>query len=117
MRRDVMIVGEAESRSIWSDLAKFPALIFEFMAFVPLEIIKMFRRGEYFRVLTSIAAFGFFSQLLGWAITNKPFWTYDKGKTTFASFWGVDGLIILAFGLVLAAIMLRRNSAKPSENI
>ena len=115
MRRDVMIVGEAESQSIWSDLAKFPILTFEFMAFIPLEIIKMFKRGEYLRVLLSVAAFGIFSELLGWAITNKPFWTYDKGKTTFASFWGVDGLIILAVGIIAAAIFLRR--AKPSENV
>ncbi|MCY7345696.1 MAG: hypothetical protein LH614_05680 [Pyrinomonadaceae bacterium] len=116
MRRDVMIVGEAESQSIWSDLAKFPLLIFEFMAFIPLEVIKRFKRGEYLRVLLSVAAFGIFSQLLGWAITNKPFWTYDKGKTTFASFWGVDGLIILAIGIVLAAIFLHRR-AKSSETV
>ena len=116
MRRDVMIVGEAESQSIWSDLAKFPVLIFEFLGFVPLEIIKMFKRGQPVRVFASIAAFGLFSELLGWAITNKPFWTYDKGKTTFASFWGVDGLIILAFGIVSAAIILRRRSAKPAAD-
>ena len=114
MRRNVLIVGDAESKSIWSDLARFPVLIFDFMAFIPLELIKMWRRGEYLRLLASIVAFGIFSELLGWALTNKPYWTYSKGKTSFASFWGVDGLIILAFGIVLAAIILNR-TAKPSE--
>ncbi len=116
MRRDVMIVGEAESQSIWSDLAKFPVLIFEFMAFIPLEIVRMFRRGEYIRVLMSITAFGMFSQMLGWAITNKPLWTYSKGKTSFASFWGVDGLILLAIGIITAAIFLYRTGSKTSAD-
>ncbi|MDQ2746637.1 MAG: hypothetical protein M3T96_05195 [Acidobacteriota bacterium] len=115
MRRNVMIVGEAESKSIFSDLAKFPALIFEFMAFIPLEIVQMFRRGDYVRVVISVAAFGMFSELLGWALTNKPFWTYGGGKTSFASFWGVDGMILLAIGLAMAAFFLYRNNAKPSE--
>ena len=112
MRRDVMIVGEAGSKSIWNDLARFPFLIFEFMAFVPFEMVKMVRRGDYLRFLMSVAAFGLFSQMLGWALTNKPYWTYSKGKTSFASFWGVDGLILLAIGITLAAIYLRRTDAK-----
>ncbi len=115
MRRDVLIVGESESQSIWSDLAKFPALIFEFMGFVPLEMVKMIKRGEYIRFLLSIAAFASFSELLGWALTNKPYWTYSKGKTSFASFWGVDGLILLAIGLIMAAAFLHFR-AKNSEN-
>lgn len=115
MRRNVMIVGEAESKSIWSDLARFPRLIFDFVMFVPFEIIAMFRRAEYFRALLTVATVGLFSELLGWAITSKPFWTYNKGKTTFASFWGVDGLILLAMSLVLALFILRYK-AKNSEN-
>lgn len=116
MRRGVMIVGEAESKSLFSDIAKFPVLTFDFMMFVPYEIISMLRRSEYIRALGSIAAVGIFSEMLGWALTNKPYWTYGGGKTTFASFWGVDGLILLAVSLVLAAI-ISRNAAKSSENI
>ena len=113
MRRNVLIVGEAESKSIFSDLARFPVLIFEFMGFIPLELLKMWRQKEYLRLLASVAAFGMFSEMLGWALTNKPYWTYSKGKTSFASFWGVDGLILLAFGIVLAIFLSR--TAKPSE--
>jgi hypothetical protein len=114
MRRNVMIVGEAESKSIWSDLARFPVLIVEFMAFIPLEIIKMLRHGDYFKALTSVAAFGIFAEMLGWAITGKPYWTYNKGKMSFASFWGIDGLILLLTGIALAAVFLHRSS-KSSE--
>jgi len=116
MRRNVMIVGEAESKSIWNDLAHFPVLIFEFIMFIPLEIVKMLRRGDYLHALASVAAFGVFSELLGWAIVNKPYWTYNKGKMTLASFWGIDGIILLLLSVGLAAIVLRR-TAKSSEDI
>jgi len=107
MRHNVMIVGEAESKSIWSDLARFPVLIFDFVMFVPLEITRMLKRGEYLRALLGAAGVGLFAQMLGWALTSKPFWTYSKGKTSFASFWGVDGLILLLMSLALATIVLR----------
>ncbi len=112
MRRNVMIVGEADSKSIFSDLAKFPVLIFDFVMFVPFEIIRMIRRADYLRAFLTVVAVGLFSQFLGWAITGKLFWTYSKGKTTFASWWGVDGLILLAMSLVLALFILRYKTKK-----
>lgn len=115
MRRNVMIVGEAESKSIWSDLAHFPVLIFDFVMFVPLEIVRMLRRGEYVRAIGSVTAVGMFSELLGWALTGKPYWTYSKGKMSFASFWAVDGLILLTLCIVLSVIYLRQ-TAKSSVN-
>lgn len=114
MRRNVMIVGEEESKSIWSDLARFPLLIFEFLAFIPLEIAAMLRRGEYVRALGGTAAFGVFAEMLGWAVAGKPYWTYNKGKMNWASFWGIDGLILFLISVALAVFVLRR-SAELSE--
>ncbi len=114
MRRNVMIVGEEDSKSFWNDLARFPVLIFDFIMFIPLEIIGMLRCGNYLRALASIAAFGIFAELFVWAITNKPYWTYHQGKISFASFWGIDGMILLLISIVLAMIVLRR-TALPSE--
>lgn len=107
MRRDVMIVGEAESKSIWSDLARLPVLVFQFIGFIPLEIARMLRRAEYLRVLLGVFAFGIFAQMLGWAIIGKPFWTYSKGKSHWFSFWGVDGVILLLLCTALALVVLR----------
>lgn len=115
MRRNVMIVGEEESKSIWNDLARLPSLIFEFISFIPLELARMLRRGEYLRVLAGITTFGVFSQLLGWAIVNKPYWTYNKGKTSFASLWGVDGIIILLIAIALAMFALYRTDKKSKK--
>ncbi len=110
MRRDVMIVGEAESKSIWSDLGKFPVLIFEFVAFIPNEIAKMIRRAEYLRAVLAVCAFGIFAQMLGWAIIGKFFWTYGRGKSGWFSYWGVDGIILLLLCTVLSAVVLRRGN-------
>lgn len=110
MRRDVMIVGEAESKSLLSDLAKFPLLTFEFIAFIPLEIAAMLRRAEYVRVFLGVFAFGIFAQMLGWAIIGKPFWTYNKGKSHWFSFWGIDGVILLLLCTALASVFLYRQS-------
>lgn len=115
MRRNVMIVGEAESKSIWSDLAKFPVLIFDFVMFVPLEITRMFKRGEYLRALMGVTAVGLFAQMLGWALTGKPYWTYSKGKTSFASFWGIDGLILLFLSIALSIIVLNRTAKSSAQ--
>lgn len=116
MRRDVMIVGEEESKSIWSDLSRLPRLIFIFVGFIPMEIAKMMRRGAYLAAICSVLGFGVFAQILGWAIISKPFWTYNKGKWTIFSFWGIDGMILLLLCLIPAALYLR-STTKSSEDV
>ncbi|HXG84108.1 MAG TPA: hypothetical protein VNI84_08780 [Pyrinomonadaceae bacterium] len=110
MRRDVLIVGEAESKSIWNDLGRLPVLVFEFIAFIPLEIAGMLRRAEYLRAFLGVFAFGIFAQMLGWAIIGKPFWTYNKGKSHWFSFWGIDGIILLLICTALSLIFLHRRA-------
>jgi hypothetical protein len=96
MRRGVMIVGDDDSMSLWSDVRRLPFLIYEFVAFIPNEISLMLRRGAYLGVVISIAAFGVFSQFVCWAVTNKAFWTYRGGnRIAGIRFWGVDGVILM----------------------
>ena len=110
MRRDVMIVGEAESRSLWSDIAQFPALIYEFIAFIPDEIAGMLRRGMYLTAMAAVAAFGVFSQMVCWAVTSKMFWTFNGGKQISGMrFWGLDGMIMMAAAIVFSLIARRRS--------
>jgi hypothetical protein len=104
MRRGIMIVGESESKSLISDISRLPIVIFHFIAFIPNEISSMIRRGAYLAVLLSMAAFGMFSQLLCWAVTNKPFWTYGGGKEiALLKFWGVDGMILLFLAIAISS--------------
>lgn len=109
MRRNVMIVGEAESKSLLSDIIRLPRLIFEFCAFIPNEISAMIRREAFLLALLSLAGFGAFSQMLVWAVTNKPFWTFGGGKSIpLLKFWGIDGLILMLLAIAMSAIYFRR---------
>ena len=109
MRRDVMIVGDAESKSLLSDISRLPALIFEFVMFIPNEISFMIRRGAYGATLLSIAAFGVFAQMICWAFTNKMFWTYGGGKQiTLLKFWGFDGIILLLIVIAMSLVYFSR---------
>ena len=111
MRRNVMIVGEAESKSLLSDIIHLPILVFDFLAFIPLEIARMLRRREIIPAILSILGFSVFSQLLCWAFTSKFYWTYKGGsEITLIKFWGIDGIILMFFAVILSVIVLNRNS-------
>jgi hypothetical protein len=109
MRRGIMIVGESESKSLFSDISRLPIIIFHFVAFIPNEISSMLRRGAYLGALLGIAAFGVFSQIVMWALMNKPAWSYSGGKQIFPlSFWGVDGMILLSLTIALSSFVYSR---------
>jgi hypothetical protein len=109
MRRNVMIVGEAESKSLLSDITRLPVLIFQFCAFIPNEISAMVRREAFLSAVLSVAGFGVFSQMLVWAVTNKPFWTFSGGKSIpFLKFWGFDGIVLLVLAVIWSALYFRR---------
>lgn len=109
MRRNVMIVSDADSKSLLNDLSRMPVLIFEFVAFIPNEIASMLRRGALFAALSSFAAFGVFAQMLCWAVTNKAFWTYSGGRQIqVLKFWGVDGIILMLLAVALSLFAFNR---------
>lgn len=107
MRRNVMIVGEAESKSLLSDIGRMPFLIFQFVAFIPLEIAGMVKRRELLSAFFSLVGFGVFAQTLCWAVTNKFYWTYNSGREIFLlKFWGIDGIILMLIAISLSIIFL-----------
>lgn len=108
MRRNVMIVGEAESKSLFHDLVRLPVMIFQFCAFIPNEISAMFRREAFLSAFLSLAGFGVFSQMLVWAVTNKPYWTFGGGKSIpLLSYWGIDGLILMILAILMSSLYYR----------
>ncbi len=116
MRRDVMIVGDAESKSLLNDISRLPALIFEFVMFIPNEIAFMIRRGAIATAIASIAAFGVFAQMICWAFTNKGFWTYGGGKQIqFLKFWGFDGIILLLIVIAMSLVYYSRTKREDLE--
>ena len=81
MRRNVMIVGEEESRSLLHDVSRLPVLAFEFCAFIPNEIASFIRRGAWISAGIAFLSFGAFAQIMVWALVNRPLWTYGGGKS------------------------------------
>lgn len=109
MRRNVMIVGEEGSKSLFSDLIHLPVLIFHFVAFIPNEISSLLRRGALIPVVSSVLGFGFFAQMLCWAVTNKAFWTYNNGRSLpLLKYWGIDGAILLILAVALSSYVFNR---------
>jgi hypothetical protein len=108
MRRNVLIVGDEESKSLLSDVLHLPVMIFQFCAFIPNEISSMIRREAFLSAFLSIAGFGVFSQMLVWAVTNKPAWTFGGGKSLpLIKFWGIDGLILMILAVALSTLVFR----------
>jgi hypothetical protein len=111
MRRNVMIVGEG-SKSFFNDLKRMPKMIVRFIMFVPNEIALMIKRREWLFAIGGVIGFGIFSQILCWAVFNRPFWTYGGGREMFlVKYWGVDGIILLiVFTIVSLAFLIRKDS-------
>ncbi|MGI8494024.1 MAG: hypothetical protein ACR2L1_01765, partial [Pyrinomonadaceae bacterium] len=109
MRRNVMIVGEAESKSLLSDILHLPHLVFDFIGFIPKEISVWIRRKSYVSAILGIAGFGIFSQMICWAVTSRIRWTYGGGKEIeYIKFWGIDGIILMTFAVVMSLLFYRR---------
>jgi hypothetical protein len=108
MRRNVMIVGEAESKSLLSDILRLPVLIFQFCAFIPNEISAMLRREAFLSAVLSVAGFGVFAEMMVWAVTNKAAWTYNNGREIpFFKYWGFDGIVLLILAIALSSLVHR----------
>lgn len=117
MRRNVLIVGERTSKSLASDLRRIPALIFEFVIFIPNEIARMLRQKRFLAAFASVIGFGLFSQLILWGVTDKYHWTYGGGKTIqVLNLWGIDGMIVLLLAVVLTFFVIPRTWLEPSSD-
>lgn len=108
MRRNVLIVGDAESKSLVHDVVRLPLMIFQFCAFIPNEISAMIRREAFLSAVLSITGFGIFSQMIVWAVTNKASWTYNNGhEIPFLKYWGFDGIFLLILAVALSSLVYR----------
>ena len=105
MRHGVLLVGAgSETKSLWSDIKRFPALIVEFLAFLPIEIINRIKTGNY------LQAFGIF---LGFGLTVGTILGVFRGRwawawTTALGAWAIFFVFII-FVAVVQQIINRRD--------
>ena len=112
-----MTVGDEHSRSFFSDIARLPVLVFEFIAFIPNEIGSFIRRRAYITAILAILGFGVFSQVMVWALVNRFQWSYGGGRyLPLLKYWGVDGMIILIFATCMSMIAFNRRNPIHATN-
>lgn len=108
MRRGILLTGaDADRKTLWGDMQAIPRIVFDFVAFIPLEIGGMILRRNYPAALAGFVGFGLFAEILCWAMFGKPFWTFNKGKWDWWTIWGIDGMFLMALGVVGAMLFLR----------
>lgn len=114
MRKDVLIVGEGGSKSLFRDFAVFPRLIHDFLAFVPNQIADMFRRGAYLAVLLSIAGFAVFSQIIIAAFYKPQFsWTWKGQQVPVLKYYMVCASILMGIAVIASLIKERVTRIAP----
>ena len=96
MRHGVLLVGAGrETKSLWSDIKRFPFLIAEFVTFLPFQILKFIKKGNVLAAIGIFSAFGLTIGTLLGVFRGKWSWAW----TTALGAWA----ILFVWTLMVAA--------------
>ncbi len=88
MRHGVLLVGAgAETKSLWSDIKRFPALIAEFMAFLPIQIINAVKRRDLLTATGIFVGFGLVVGTILGVFRGKWSWAWNTALGAWAIFF------------------------------
>jgi hypothetical protein len=100
MRHGVLLVGAGEeTKSLGSDLKKIPKLIAEFVSFLPIQMLKFFRSGDFLYSVGIFLAFGLTVGLILGTFRGKWSWAWTTALGAWAIMfvWTIIVAIILHF--------------------
>jgi len=104
MRHGVLLVGAgSESKSLWSDIKRFPLLIVEFLSFLPIEIINHVKNRNYFPAIGIFLGFGFVVGTILGVFRGKWSWAWTTALGAWAVFF-----VFTSFVAVVLQIIQRR---------
>jgi uncharacterized membrane protein YfhO len=104
MRHGVLLVGAGnESKSLWSDIKRFPLLIVEFLSFLPIEIINHVKNRNYLPAVGIFLGFGLVVGTILGVFRGKWSWAW----TTALGAWAVFFVFISFVAVVLYFINRR----------
>ncbi len=113
MRQGVLLVGAGkETRSLWSDFKKLPALILEFATYLPFVIIGLVNSQKFARAVGVLTAFGSIIGTLLGVFRGKWSWAWVSALGAFAGL--LVWTVIVAIGMKLLNI---RNNDRPESTI
>ncbi|MGD9564201.1 MAG: hypothetical protein AB7F88_15090 [Pyrinomonadaceae bacterium] len=106
MRHGVLLVGAGEeTRSLWSDFKKIPFLVWEFLTYLPLLIIRYVEEHKLFHAASILLAFGFSIGTILGIFRGKWSWAWATGIGSFVT--------LLVWTLLIAAgLKIYRNRRK-----
>ncbi len=115
MRHGVLLVGAGkETKSLWSDFKKIPALVLEFVTYLPLLIIKFVGEGKLAHAAGILVAFGLtVGSLLG-IFRGKWSWAWNTAIGAFVVLF--VWTIIVAIGVRVLNISTKDTVAEPAES-
>jgi hypothetical protein len=114
MRHGVLLVGAGtESKSLWSDIKRFPMLIIEFVSFLPIEIINSVKNRNYLPAIGIFIAFGLIVGSILGAFRGKWSWAW----TTALGAWAVFFVFTLLVAVVLYFIDRRDGKSVDGETV
>ncbi len=98
MRHGVLLVGAgSESKSLWSDIKRFPLLIVEFVSFLPIEIINYVKNRNYLPAIGIFTGFGLVVGTILGVFRGKWSWAW----TTALGAWAIFFVFTLLVAVVL----------------
>jgi hypothetical protein len=100
MRHGVLLVGAGEeTKSLGSDLKKIPRLIAEFVSFLPIQMLKFLRSGDFIYSVGIFLAFGLTVGFILGTFRGKWSWAWTTALGAWAIMfvWTIIVAIILHF--------------------
>ena len=98
MRHGVLLVGAgSETKSFWSDMKRSPFLIAEFVAYLPIQILKFMNRGKIISAIGIFSAFGLSVGALFGIFRGEWVWAWKPALGAWA--------ILLVWTMIVAVIL------------
>lgn len=109
MRHGVLLVGAGkETKSLWSDFRKIPALVLEFLTYLPIVIIRFCGEQKFAQAAGVLFAF---------SITLGSILGVFRGKWSWAWASSIGGFVTLLVWTVIVAIGLRVLKISPKAAV
>lgn len=100
MRHGVLLVGAGEeTKSFWSDMKRIPFLVVEFVAYLPVQILKFMNKGKLVPAFGIFSAFGLSVGALLGTFRGEWVWAWKPalGAWAILFFWTIFVAVILRF--------------------
>ena len=100
MRHGVLLVGAGEeTKSFWSDMKRIPYLVVEFVAYLPVQILKFMNKGKLVPAFGIFSAFGLSVGALLGTFRGEWVWAWKPalGAWAILFFWTIFVAVILRF--------------------